>query len=162
MRKRLLGAPAALLIVFAACHFYARDDERAIRKRLHDLVSEFNASTTDGLGTVARAARIGSFFTEDVIVELGQGTAPIRGRATVMDMAARLQPRTAAFSVELDDVSVAVGPDRRAEVHLTAAFRRRSSVTREETLDAREFTLEMIQSEGEWRINRANVVDTLK
>ena len=45
----------------------------------------------------ARSAQLGTFFTEDVDVELGSGAAPIHGRATIIGMAARLQPRTAAF-----------------------------------------------------------------
>ena len=56
-----------------------------------------NASTKDGLGTAARAAQIGSYFTEDAVVDFGGGSRPIQGRETLMGMAARLQPRTAAF-----------------------------------------------------------------
>jgi SnoaL-like domain len=162
MRNRLLAVGAALLVGVVVWRFWAPGDERAIRGRLADFTREFNESTTDGLGTVARAARLGSFFTEDVVVDLGQGSAPIHGRETLIGMAARLQPRTGAFALELDDISVAVGPDGAAEVNLTAAFRRRSAATGDETLDAREFRLGMVRAGGEWRIGRVTAVDTLK
>ena len=58
-----------------------------------------NASTKDGLGTALRAAQIGSYFTEDAVVELGEGAAPIKGRDTLMGMVARLQPRKMLSSI---------------------------------------------------------------
>ena len=152
---------AAGLLAVAAWHLWP-SDERDIRRRLEEFTSEFNASATDGLGTVARAARLGSFFTDEVVVELGAGSPPIHGRETLIGMAARLQPRTAAFEVELKDVSVAVADGGVADVTLTAVFRRRSMAPGEESLDAREFTLGLVKREGEWRVNRVTAVDTLK
>lgn len=152
---------AGALVAFAAWHFWP-SDERDIRRRLDEFTSEFNESTTDGLGTVARAARLGSFFTDEVVVEFGPGSPPIHGRETLIGMAARLQPRTAAFAMELKDVSVSVAGGGAAEVTLTAVFRRRSMATGEESLDAREFTLGMVKAGGEWRVNRVTAVETLK
>jgi hypothetical protein len=77
-------------------------------------------------------------------------------------MAARLQPRTAAFVVELKDVNVDVGEGDVAEVNLTAVFRRRSMATGEESIDAREFSIGMVKTSGEWLVNRVTAVDTLK
>jgi hypothetical protein len=154
-------ALAVLLAVFVGWQYWP-GDERAIRRRLDEFTREFNESTTDGLGTVARAARLGSFFTEQVVVELGAGSPPIHGRETLMGMAARLQPRTAAFVVELKDVSVDVGERNVAEVNLTAVFRRRSMATGEESIDAREFSIGMVKTSGEWLVNRVTAVDTLK
>src|SRR5687767_6775614 len=75
-------------------------EERQIRQRLDALTAEVNAGSPDGIGALARAARIGQFLAPDVVVELGKGSPPIHGRETVIGMAARLQPRTAAFVVE--------------------------------------------------------------
>ena len=87
-----------------------------------------------------RSAQLGVFFTEDVDVELGSGAAPIHGRDTIIGMAGRLQPRTAAFRLKFEDVSVMMAPEgETADVHLTAEFIRRSITTGEESLDAREF-----------------------
>jgi hypothetical protein len=152
----------SIVLAAAAAWHYWPSDEREIRRQLEDFAREFNESTSDGLGTVARAARLGSFFTEDVVVELGPGSSPIRGRHTLMGMAARLQPRTAAFVMELKDVNVTVGEGGAADVTLTAVFRRRSTTTGEESLDAREFTLGVVKRSGEWLVDRVTAVDTLK
>ena len=135
--------------------------EREIRQRLHSLAGEFNGAATDGLGTVARAARIGQFFTPDVVVELGQGSPPIHGRDTVIGMTARLQPRTAAFVVKLEDVSVELLDSTRAEATMTLVIRRRSVASGEESLDAREFSAEL-RHDGVWRIGRVVAIDTLR
>jgi hypothetical protein len=138
-------------------------DERAIRARLEALRQEINTSTIDGLGTVAHAAQIGSYFTDDATIELGEGSAEIHGRDTIIGMAARLQPRTAAFTMELDDVSVEmVEGTPAADVLLTASFVRRSLSTGEESRDAREFALVCQKSAGTWRIARVTAVDTLR
>lgn len=140
----------------------APPEEREIRRRLTDLVDEVNTGTTDGLGTVARAARIGQFFSPDVVVELGQGTAPIHGRETLMGMSARLQPRTAAFIMELEDVNVELIESQRGEVTLTLVIRRRGFGTGEESIDAREFSVELEQEAGAWRVSRVTAIDTFR
>lgn len=138
-------------------------DERAIRGRLDALRNEVNASTVDRLGTAARAVQIGSYFTQDAVVELGEGSVPIRGRDTVMGMAARLQPRTAAFRMDLDDISVELVPGGdAADVLLTASFVRRSISTGEESRDAREYALILTKATGDWQISRITAIDTLR
>ena len=139
------------------------DDGAAVRARLTALADMVNRSTVDGLGPQARSVQLGAFFAQDVDVELGEGSAPIRGRDTVIGMAERLQPRTAAFRLEFEDVSVAIAPGgETADVHLTAEFIRRSITTGDESLDAREFTIGMRRVGGEWQIARVTAVDTLK
>jgi SnoaL-like domain len=139
------------------------DSGAPVRARLQSLATMVNRSTVDGLGPEARSAQLGAYFTEDVDVDLGRGAAPIRGRTTVMGMAERLQPRTAAFRLQFEDVSVAMAPSGdTADVHLTAEFIRRSITTGEESLDAREFTIGMRRVGGEWQIARVTAVDTLK
>jgi hypothetical protein len=134
-----------------------------VRARLHALSAMINSSTVDGLGPEARAAQLGAFFTDDVDVDLGGGAAPIRGRETLIGMAGRLQPRTAAFRLQFEDVTITMAPgDAAADVHLTAEIIRRSITTGDESLDAREFTLGMRLVGGEWQIARVTAVDTLK
>ena len=139
------------------------DDERAIGARIEALRNDINTSTSDGLGAVAHATQIGSYFTENMIIELGEGTSPIQGRDTLIGIAARLQPRTAAFRLDLDDVSVEMVPGARAaDVLLTASFVRRNPSTGEESRDAREFSLVCEQDAGTWRIARVTAIDTLR
>jgi hypothetical protein len=161
---RRSGVAIAVVVAIALLGWRFRpSDERTIRDRLDRLAADFNASTTDGLGTVAHAAQLGSYFTEDIVVDLGPGTAPIAGRDTLIGMAARLQPRTASFRVELADVNVAVSADRaHADVNLTASFIRRSITTGEQSIDAREFAVDMRKTGREWNIARVASVDTLR
>jgi hypothetical protein len=139
------------------------DDGAAVRARLQALADMVNRSTVDGLGPEARSVQLGAFFAEDVDIDLGKGAAPIHGRDTVIGMAERLQPRTAAFQLKFEDVGVAMAPSgETADVHLTAEFIRRSITTGEETLDAREFTIGMRRVGGDWQIARVTAVDTLE
>jgi hypothetical protein len=112
---------------------------------------------------VARAAQLSMYLTEDIEVDLGQGAVPIRGRATIVGMAERLQPRTAAFRLHFEDVTVSVDPGgQTASVHLTAEFIRRSFTTGEESLDAREFSLSMRRVGGDWQIATVAAIQVLK
>jgi hypothetical protein len=157
-----------LVVALAALAWWAwrgreSDDERAIRARIEALRNEINTSTTDGLGTFAHAAQIGSYFTDDVTIELGEGASVIRTRDTLMGVAARLQPRTSAFRLEIDDVTVDMVPGApAADVLLTASFVRRSLSTGEESRDAREFSLVCQKDGGTWRIARVTAIDTLR
>jgi ketosteroid isomerase-like protein len=133
----------------------------AIERRLESLVAEINESTTDGIGLQARAVQLGTYFTDDVVIDLGRGTAAIRGRATVMDMLSRLQPRTSAFTLRLTDVGSVISPDRlSAEVVLTAEFIRRGGG--EDSIDARELALILKKADGAWRIVHLTVVEAFK
>ena len=164
MSRRAVAAVvvAAALIGVWFWQPWLGSDERQIRRRLDALANDFNESTTDGLGAVARAAKFGSYFAGDVVIEFGHGTPPVRGRETVIGMAARLQPRTAAFTLQLLDVNVTASPPAAAEVNLTAAFRRRSLDTGEESVDAQELLLGMVKVDGEWRIQHVTAVESFK
>jgi hypothetical protein len=168
--RRKIPAPyraAGVVVLVAAAvfawHRSSSSDERAIRDRLESLRTEVNASTADGPGTLTRAVQIGSYFTENAVVDLGKGTASINGRETLMGMAARLQPRTAAFRLELDDIGAKIAPDGgSAEVSLTVSFVLRSIPNGDESRDAREFALALTKAGGTWRIARATAVETLR
>ncbi len=162
-RRTLAIVVAVVAIAAGAWYFLAPEDEgAAVRKRLQAFAAEVNASTTDGAGAAARAYQLASYFTEDVEVDLGQGAPPIHGRDTIMGMAVRLQPRTAAFRLEFEDISVALAPGgNAADVHLTAEFIRRSITTGEQSFDAREFAIGMRRVDEEWRIATVTAVETL-
>lgn len=129
---------------------------------MRQLTERVNTHEPEGLGSVARAAEIGAFFTDDVVVELGEGSAPIQGRETLIAMAARLQVRLAEFRLDFTDANITVAADRQtADVTLTAEFIRRDPNARQQ-MDAREFKLQMRRESGEWKIARATAVDTLK
>lgn len=166
MSGRTKALAAAGIVVMGAALWIWRGsvatDERQVRHRLEELAGELNAGASGDLAGAARAGRIGQFFTPDVVVELGQGSPPIHGRDTLMGMAMRLQPRTAAFDLEVTDVTVQMLDPNHAEGTFTAVIRRRSVVSGEESLDAREFSADFDKSDGTWRISRVVAIDTLR
>jgi hypothetical protein len=164
MTRRVQVVVIALALAGAAFWWWRGGSpaEREIRAMFTRFASEFNAGTTDGIGLLARAAHIGESFTPDVVIELGQGSPPIHGRETLMGMASRLQPRTSAFVLELDDVHPEFTDGDHAEVTFTALIRRRDQVSGEESIDAREFAADVVRTGGRWRVSRVVAVDTLR
>jgi hypothetical protein len=161
---QIAGLAVAAVVVTVLWVWSTRQtpQEREIRARVDEFTAAFNAAAGEGLGGLAHAARLGQFFTDDVVLELGHGSAPIQGRETVMGMAARLQPRTAEFLLEVVDVTVAPGGEGEAELSLTAVLRRRSGLPRGESLDARELAVEIERHAGAWQVSRLVAVDTLR
>ena len=160
-RITILGAAAALAAVLWAWYAWWPGDERAIRRRLDALAAAVNQEAAEGLGAVGRAAEIGSFFTHDVVVSLGQG-APIHGREALIGMAARLPTGAAGYSLEFDDVSVAVTPGASEADVSAAAILTGAGSGGERSTEAREVTMGMAKQDGAWRIARVTVVDTLR
>ena len=163
-RRTVVVAALAVVAALGAVWWWWPGEERAVGRRLDALAREFNESTSDGLGTIARAARLGSYFTDDVTVDLGKGSAPISGRETLVGMAARLQPRTSPFEIRFVDVTPTISEDgASADVSLTVEFiRRAASAADDDALDAREFDVRMVKSEGEWRIARVTSVSPFR
>ena len=159
---KVAAAAVISLCLFFAWRAWRSNDEQVIRQRLEALTVEINSNVNGGLGTVARAADIGSYFTENVVVDLGEGAAPIIGRTTLVGMTSRLERRTAAFRLRLDDIGVRIERGgNSAGVTLTASFVQRAGDAGE-SMDAREFDLAMDKVSGAWRIARVTAVDTLK
>jgi hypothetical protein len=167
LTRRLAVRVFVLLVLVAggvlAWRSRATPDELAIRARLDSLRNDVNSGVKAGTGSALYAAHIGSYFTDDATVELGEGSSPIKGRDTLIGMIGRLQPRTAEFRVELDDVTIEVVPgSNAADVLLTATFTRPNNAASEQSLDAREYALVMNKTEGTWQIARITAIDTLR
>jgi hypothetical protein len=165
MSRRTLGGLCLAILIAAGAYWWwnaGSSDERQVRRLFQDFTAELNAGTTTGFGTLAHIARLAEFFSPDVVVELGHGSPPIQGRETLLGMVSRLQPRTAAFVLEMDDVNVEFTAPDRGDVTFTALIRRRSLGSGEESIDAREFAGEVVRSGGRWRVTRVVAIDTLR
>ena len=161
-RRPILVSLAVLVLAVVAWRYWMPDDKRDVRRRLNAFAAEFNETTAAGVATIAHAARIGTYFTEDVVIELGDGAPPIRGRQTLIAMATRLQPRTSAFTLELLDQNVTISSPSTADVSVTAAFRRRGPVAGEDAVEARELALKMVKTGRDWRVSEVKAVETFK
>jgi hypothetical protein len=160
--RRVFIAPACVIVALAVGCGWWGSEKAAITERLREFTHVVNAAAPEGLGSVSRAAEIGSFFTDDVVVELGEGSTPIAGRETLMAMSMRLQPRLAQFTVGFADANISVAADKQsADVTLTIEFFSRDQTARQQ-MDAREFKLGMRQVDGVWKMSRVTAVDTLK
>ncbi|MEO7272580.1 MAG: nuclear transport factor 2 family protein [Vicinamibacterales bacterium] len=144
---------------FGWAHWHA--EISVVARQLEALANEINAGTTDGAGLAARSAQLSLFFTDDVQINLGPGSSVVRGRATVLDMMSRLQPRTSAFQLHLTDTTVTLGSDPRlADVVLTAEFIRKGDG--EDSIDARELAIQLTKADGTWRIHQLTIVEAFR
>jgi len=161
MRVERAAVAAVLCLTLAAC--WSRDERAVIRQRLDAFTDAVNNGGGSGLaGAATHAIGLANFFTNDVVITLGDGSAPIRGRDMLMSMAMRLQPRTSEYTLDFEDVNVQLGSDgQSADVDLTAEFIRREPGARQ-SMDAREYKLQMRRDEGEWKIASVEAVQTLK
>jgi len=159
----VLGAIAAIAVAVWAWNAWWPSDERAIRQRLGALAETVNEHAPEGLGTVTRATQIGGYFTDDVAIDLGSGTPPIRSRETLIGIAARMSPRLAGHTLEFDDVTVAIDSNQgTATVNLVAIWTRSQGSSSGSGTDARELQLGMTKADGAWRIERVTALDTLR
>jgi hypothetical protein len=150
----------AVLAAVTAGWVQWHSESAIVSRRLEALAEEVNAGTTDGAGLAARGAELSHYFTDDVVIDLGRGTSEVRGRATVLDMMSRLQPRTSAFQLRLTDITVTLAEPRTAEAVLTAEFIRRGGG--EDSIDARELAIQLTTADGTWRIQHLTVVEAFR
>lgn len=136
-------------------------DENRIRGRLDGLAADAGKVSADVAG-LAVAARIGTYFTEDVVIEPGQGLDPLRGRDTIMGLATRMRGNATDVRVSVADARIVVADSRRtADVDVTVSIRRAVPGSGE-SLDAREFSLVMVKNDDVWQISRVTSIDTLR
>jgi hypothetical protein len=151
-------AVAAAALLYIGYRTFFPSDEQLIRRRLDELAAAVN-TPADGLDAVTRAAAIGRALADDVEIRTRQGTA-IRGKDTVMGIAARLEPRSAGLNLKFQDVTVTLDDERHAHVELTATYADPESDGH--TLDAAEFTLQMVKPAREWLVARVAPVQVLQ
>jgi ketosteroid isomerase-like protein len=159
---RLLLALFAVTGGWLAWRTLFPSEEQRIRARLDQIVDTVNAPSADGLGKMADAARLASYFTADVTIDPGQPYPPMRGRDAVVAAAAAAGRAAGGFELSFADVEVAVGNGDTATAHLTLTLTWTNAQTGAPTLDAREIELALRKEAGEWRVATATPVETLQ
>jgi uncharacterized protein (TIGR02246 family) len=138
-------------------------EEQRIHARLGEIVDTVNAPSADGLGKLADAARLASFFTEDVTIEPGAPYPTLRGRDAIVAAAAAAGRAASGFELSFVDVQVGVGDGSdTATAHLTLTLTWTNVQTGAPTMDAREIELALRKEEGDWRVAGATPVETLQ
>ena len=135
-------------------------EERRIRRQLDRIEEDANDLSPD-LSGAAVAARLSTYFTEDVTIDPGGGVAPLRGRETILALA-----RTAGVRgqtrVEIKDADVRVAPEETSAAVTMTVMITTDAGTGKEALDARELALTMVKRESSWLISHVTAVDTLR
>ena len=149
--RLLIGACLVALAVFAWRALFPTEEAR-IRRQLDALVDDVN-DLSGGVSGLAAAAKLATFFTEDVVVDPGRGATPLRGREVILAAAGHWRPVDDGAEISLADVDVTVAPDEgSAAVTLTAL---RGS-------DAHEFALTMVKRESAWLISHVTAISPLR
>lgn len=153
--RRTIAAAIVIVAVAWGAYTWWPSEERRVRKRLAALADTLNDAPRDGLQAVARGARLASFFDPDVVLDPGEGRAPIAGREQLVALASRAPDDRGAFRVSFVDVTVAVDGET-ASSRMTATIEWRDS-NQQPNVDAREATLDWRKRDG-WRITKITAV----
>jgi hypothetical protein len=162
-RSPLVRAATAILLgaalVFAWQQLFPSEEQR-IRRQLESIADDANSLSAD-LSGAATAARLATYFTEDVTIDPGGGMPPVHGRQTVMAIARHVNARGES-RVDLKDVDVTLAPDAgSAAVTVTVTLTRQPG-TDTASFDARELALTMVKRESAWLISHVTAVETLR
>ena len=161
---RLVGA---VLTVGAAVWGYGLlfpSPEDAIRRQLDALAEAASVAPGEtNLERMARAARLGRFVTEDVVIDLGGRLSAARGRQAVIGVAAR-EPVSAdgvAFQF-LDERIVLAGDAVSATATLTVRGTGSNLVTGDEWVDAIELDMRWRDVDDEWLVAAVIAVELIR
>lgn len=159
-RRAIIAAAIVLGVAVAAWQFWPTEARR-IRRTLDAIAQTVNERPAEGVGQVARTAQLARFFTDDVVIEPGEGREDIRGRERLLALASRVPKEGEPFELSFANVSVQVTSDQTANAHLTVTLTTRDAGTGEDTVDAREVALEFRRSD-DWRVARITLMDALE
>ena len=112
---------------------------------------------------MAKAARIAGYFTEDVTIDLGSSSTTIRGRGTLMAMAARIRVSQEGFRIELVDVQIAIAAEgRTATASMTVKGSGVDFATGDQVIDAHEIEMTLVKMDGVWLIRDVSAVSSIE
>ena len=154
---RIIAAALLVLAIVLGWRWFFPTEETKIKQRLEALADDASELTSDVAG-MATAARIGTYFTEDIVIERAEGTL-LQGRQVILAAAAQFRPAAGQeTTVAIHDVDVTLAPDRvSATVTLTATVSRNAG-TPDETTDADAFTLTLRKANDTWLISRVRSI----
>lgn len=158
-RKVVAIAVALAMAVMAARSFWLRD-AREIRRRL-DVLAETASATRDetDIERIARLARLGKFFSDDVILRKDVSSF-VGGRQAVVGLALQGASAYGRMAVSFDDVQIALTDATTATVYMTM----RVSGDNPQTglLEPRQVSATLSKVNGEWLVSRGEVLRTLE
>lgn len=150
---------AVVVVVVAAVvgAGYYVGDRRQIRHQLDALAA---AATVNGAETdvdrLARAARIGGFFTEDVVIRRSEdNSAFVGGRRGVAEMATAAATEHRTIKVSIDNVDITLTDGSNATASMTVVVS--SNNPEAESVNVRQVTATLRKVNRTWLISQAVV-----
>lgn len=133
-------------------------EERQIRSRLEELAETVSIPPNEQeLDRIARLGRLGRLLANDVSLEGGEPLDRVRGRDAVLAIAAQFRSFTGGLHVELRDVAVVVGDDRRSARAEARAVATERAADGRETVEMRDVSLALAKTDQGWQLRRAVV-----
>ena len=149
-------ALAAVAVVLAAA--YVRGDPRQIRRRLDALAETASVNGAEGdIDRLARVARIGGFFTEDVVIRRSEDNSKfVGGRRAVAGMAMQAAAEQRTMKVSIANVGITIADRENATAHMTIVVSTNNAEA--ESVDLRQVTATFRKVNGTWLISQAQVL----
>ena len=149
-------------VVAGTVRAWLASDRRLIERQLDRLAAAASVIGSEvPVARMAAAARVGEFFTSDVIISADDGSSTIGGRDAVTALAMQARGASGALRVSFDDVQIALTDSTGATVYMTASASSRDAQGAG-LLDAREVSVTLRKVEGAWLIARVDVLRTLE
>lgn len=162
--QRGLAIVVVLLVLWFGWRYVFPDDETEIRgalERIADAVTS-GAAEEGEVARIARAASIRNELDPQITVDAGPPFSKITGREALVGAVARLNSTVRDLDVQLNDVQVALAPDRQtARVSLTAEAHFRDDGGGQ-AFEARELDVMFRRRDGDWVVAEVALVRALQ
>jgi hypothetical protein len=155
-RFRIWGIVVVVLAVVFGVGYYL-GDERQIRHQVDALAAtaSVNGTETD-VERLARAARIGGFFTDDVVIRRSEdNSAFVGGRRGVAEMATAAAAEHRTMKVTVDHLDITIADGSNAAANMTVVVSTNNPET--ESVNLRQVTATFRKVNRSWLISQAVV-----
>jgi hypothetical protein len=155
-RFRIWGVAVAVVAAVVGAGYYL-GDRRQIRHQLDALAATATVNGTESdLDRLARAARIGGFFTEDVVVRRTEdNSAFVGGRRGVAEMATAAAAEHRSMKVSIDKVNITLTDGSTATARMTVVVSTNNPDA--ESVNVRQVTATLRKVNRTWLISQAVV-----
>ena len=164
MNKRILAAALlCILAVIAVLVSCSSGAERQIRKQLDTLEELVSFESEEGnISSLTKAKRLGSLFTEDVVINLGMSgikMTRVLGREQVQQAAMAARSQATSLRTSLHDITVEIASDKQsAQVEATG----RATIAGEPQPIVQDFIFEFEETEDGWLIGKVQQNEALR
>jgi len=165
VKKGIAVVAVALVVVAAAWYLLAsrQTEDARIRKRLNELTELISDSAgASGQDLLIQPVRLGKFFTENVVITIGERLPEIRGRDHLVAMAQAAFSRETTINVSFEDIDVTVNSDKRHALVIVNVLVTGASSDEARSVSTRQLELDMTKVDGEWLIQAVRPIEVFE